>query len=366
MSDIDQVLKLWRSANDQAEDYVLASIVRVEGSSYRKPGARMLITKGGRRAGTISGGCLEAEVSRQAWWLTEHGPIVKAFSTSFEMDGGHPYGLGCGGVVHLLLERRATAEMFLQQAQRAFARRKGLGCTVVLEGQDIGRRGFAPALDGSTNHELDELALGALTEQQSFFPTAFGLKEQQFAWSEYLPPRCGLFIFGAGDDAQPLVAQAVTLGWQLTVADGRSHLATRNRFPQAHEVVVLQDSEIATLELHASDAAVVMTHSFEQDSRILEQLLPKALLYLGVLGPRYRTVDLVESAIGRIGGTTMEWMKRLHAPVGFDIGGDSPATIALSILAEIQATLRMTRAVAVRSSQMDAGAERNVKERRVG
>jgi xanthine/CO dehydrogenase XdhC/CoxF family maturation factor len=332
VSDFDQVLKLWQDAKSASEDYVLASIVRVEGSSYRKPGARMLITKSGRRAGTISGGCLEAEVSKQAWWLTQGGPVVKAYSTSFETDGDRPYGLGCGGVVYLLLERRATADVFLQRAFEAFEKRRALACAVVLEGAETGQRGFDGAIDDAA---LALLAADALRAEQSSTHILNSMK----VWAEYLPPRCGLFVFGAGDDAQPLVAQASTLGWQITVADGRSHLATKARFPQAHAVVVLKDGDVSGMDLHAGDAAVVMTHGFEQDSKILGQLLPQSLLYLGVLGPRYRTADLVKSAVEKIGGTAAEWMATLHAPVGMDIGGDSPATIALSILAEIQATL---------------------------
>jgi xanthine dehydrogenase accessory factor len=309
----------------------------------------MLITKSGRRAGTISGGCLEAEVSKQAWWLTQDGPVVKAYSTSFETDGDRPYGLGCGGVVYLLLERRATADVFMQRAFEAFEQREALACAVILDGAETGRRAFP---DGDDAPGL--LAADAMLGQRS----SMHMLDAREVWAEYFPPRCGLFVFGAGDDAQPLVKQASTLGWQLTVADGRSHLANKARFQQAHSVVVLKDGNMSEMDLHAGDAAVVMTHSFEQDSKILSQLLPQPLLYLGVLGPRYRTADLVKSAVEKIGGTAAEWMATLHAPVGMDIGGDSPATIALAILAEIQATLNRrlrTAADSVLSSRIPEG-----------
>lgn len=355
MSDLAKVLSLWEAATAAGEDYVLASIVRVEGSSYRKPGARMIITQSGKRAGTISGGCLEAEVSKQAWWLTQNGPVVKPYSTSFEMDDDEeddaetvrPYGLGCGGVVHLLLERRATADVFLHQAQQAFERRRALGCAVYLEGKQIGTRAFAGAHQSGTaaaSRKLQKLASHALDEQESTTESLLTDEGASTVWAEFLPPRCGLFIFGAGDDAQPLVVQARTLGWHITVADGRSHLATPLRFPEADKVIVLKDGDLSILDLQTSDAAVVMTHSFLQDTNVLAQLLPRRLVYLGVLGPRYRTADLVEQVVSSIGGTPAEWMQKLHAPVGFDLGADSPATIALSILAEVQATLREPRA----------------------
>jgi xanthine/CO dehydrogenase XdhC/CoxF family maturation factor len=354
LSDLDKVLALWQCATAAGEDYVLASIVRVEGSSYRKPGARMLITQSGRRAGAISGGCLEAEVSSQAWWLTQDGPVLKAYSTSFEMDEKdddsvegnsivRPYNLGCGGVVHLLLERRATADVFLQAAQRAFLRRDDMACATILEGPRMGERFIAKDAGQPTGNGLQALASNALNEQRSTTQSMVFEESVVEVWAEYLPARCGLFIFGAGDDAQPLVTQARTLGWQVMVADGRAHLATRARFPMADSLLVLTGSDLSQLELRPGDAAVLMTHSFDQDSRLLAQLLPMPLLYLGVLGPRYRTVDLVQYAVGQIGGVAAEWLQKLHSPVGLDLGADSPATIALSIVAEIQATLHLHR-----------------------
>jgi xanthine dehydrogenase accessory factor len=348
VSDLDQVLRLWQQIDASGEDCVLATIVRVEGSSYRKPGARMLVTKGGLRAGTISGGCLEAEVSKQAWWLTEQGPTVRAYSTSFEAEGeaegesgGRPYGLGCGGTVHLLLERRDTAEFLLRELQRAFAARQPLSCAVVLEGAEIGSRcvmNSGGEFNPTGDKRLSHLAQEAWLSCESFIVESDGESPAQddTVWAEYIPPRCGLFIFGAGDDAKPLVTQASTLGWHITVADGRAHLATRARFSLADEVAVLRNGDVSALNLLESDAAVIMTHSYEQDRNILKGLLARELAYIGVLGPRYRTADLLRDVATELGGTPRRWMKKLHAPVGLNLGGDSPATIALAILAQIQ------------------------------
>src|SRR5579863_778900 len=118
MTDLEPILTLWRELDSAGSEYVLATIVAVEGSSYRRPGAQMLISADGRRAGTVSGGCLEAEVQKRAFWLTENGPVVERFST-FEEDGERPYGSGCGGVVSILLERRQTAESLLTAVQAA-------------------------------------------------------------------------------------------------------------------------------------------------------------------------------------------------------------------------------------------------------
>src|ERR1039457_4146340 len=141
MTDLENILPLWRELEGSGIDYVLATIVAVEGPSYRKPGARMLLVNDGRRAGTVSGGCLEAEVARRAWWLTESGPVVERYSTA-EDDGDMPYGSGCGGVVFLLLERRATAAPLLTALEKAFHQRTPLAIATVLEGLLIGQRGF--------------------------------------------------------------------------------------------------------------------------------------------------------------------------------------------------------------------------------
>jgi xanthine/CO dehydrogenase XdhC/CoxF family maturation factor len=157
-----------------------------------------------------------------------------------------------------------------------------------------------------------------------------------------------LWIFGAGDDAKPLLHLARELGWFVAVADGRSHLATRDRFAEADAVHVLPigdlpDAAAAHLNLRSTDAAVAMTHSFDQDSRILASLLaldaPPA--YIGVLGPQRRTRELLSEAARLLGfpGTTDRvdrWQAQMHAPTGLDLGAETPATIALSILAEIQ------------------------------
>ncbi len=346
MSDLYQVLNLWKKIDASEDDCVLATIVRVEGSSYRKPGARMLITTTGVRAGTISGGCLEGEVSKQAWWLTRQGPVVKAYSTSFETDEDRPYGLGCGGTVHLLLERRRTAEDFLKELQRAFVAREPLACAVVLTGPDCSMRAIANLTTNSHNLTgLHKDAMNAFEAQQS------SLAHNTTCWAEYIPARTGLFVFGAGDDAKPLVTQASTLGWHITVADGRSHLATRLRFPEADEVIVLDAGSYKSLTLREGDAAVVMTHSYEQDKSVLKDLLQSNIAYLGVLGPRYRTANLLKDLRADMALPSSSiadakypsaWNK-VYTPVGLDLGGDSPATIALSIVAEIQGIVSSRR-----------------------
>src|SRR5437763_10585278 len=119
MTDFEQIVPLWRELEGAGADYVLATVVAVEGSSYRRPGARMLLAQDSRRAGTVSGGCLEAAVAKKAWWLTSDGPVVERYST-LDDDGDLPYGSGCGGDVHILLERSNTAAPLLKAMHAAF------------------------------------------------------------------------------------------------------------------------------------------------------------------------------------------------------------------------------------------------------
>lgn len=387
MNDLESILALWRELEAAGVDYVLATVVAVEGPSYRKPGAHMLLAPDGRRAGTVSGGCLEAEVAKRAWWLTAGGPVVERYSTADD-DGDRPYGSGCGGVIYILLERRETAGRLLAALQPAFEVRRPLAIATILEGPGIGRRAFAGLPEplcttNSNGHLPKEEAAGpggsALCElAERSLRQCESIEEAETdggtirAWASYCPARPGLWIFGAGDDALPLHRLAREMGWYVAVADGRSHLATRQRFPAADDVRVLPIADlpgsladIATAEaapfgLHSTDAAVVMAHSFEQDAKILATLLvlDPAPAYIGVLGPQRRTRELLAEAARLLGISSapervQHWLARLHAPMGLDLGGEAPAAVALSVLAEIQQSFNAASGLPLRQVRAD-------------
>ena len=359
MTDLEQILPLWRELSAAGTEYVLATVVAVEGSGYRKPGARMLIASDGRRAGTISGGCLEGDVARKAFWNTANGAHVRRYSTRAE-DGDVPYGMGCGGVILLLLERSATAGPLLQRLARSFEAREPLAVATVLEGAWAGVRSFFPPepvgeipeaatpLPPTDAAQLDRLAEQAFADRVSYSRRLdSGAEETPAVRVEFHEARPGLHIFGAGDDAIPLVRQARQLGWYVSVTDGRSHLATHARFPEAHEAIA---SGAESLSLHGArptDAAVVMTHSLDQDRRFLGALLGRELAYIGVLGPARRTLDMLGQIAGERGlfdeaaeAQARAWMDALHAPIGLELGADNSASIALEILAEVHRELR--------------------------
>ena len=363
MTDLEHILPLWNELEGSGADYVLATVVAVEGSSYRRPGARMLLAQDGRRAGTVSGGCLEAEVAKRAWWLTSNGPVVERYST-LDDDGDLPYGSGCGGVVYILLERRATASRLVHALRTAWEVRKPLAIATVLDGSRIGEREFAgvPGIESNSATLLKKSAGEAFARRTSIDRRIDLDGVPTRVWADYRAARPGLWIFGAGDDAKPLLKLARELGWFVAVADGRSHLTTQSRFGAADEIRVLNINDLpqpngTSLPLLPSDAAVLMTHSFEQDSHILAELMDSTqqfpCAYLGVLGPQRRTREVLAEA-ARLRGLTPNadqietWLAAMHAPTGIDLGADTSASIALSILAEIQQVLNAATAQPLR------------------
>lgn len=303
-----KIVELWRRGRAAA----LVTLVRVEGSSYRRVGARLLVGMDGEYAGSISGGCLEAEVVRKAAWMTRSGAVVERYSTLFDDTAEIPYGLGCGGTVDLLIEPAGTREFeALMEALEAS-----------LRGEE--RRVVTSLPEGGQplRRVVGEVAAEGARE---------GIEEWIAA-----PQR--LFVFGAGDDAQPMVEMAALLGWDVTVVDGRAQWARAERFPEAVKVIVAESFEgLAELVIGARDAAVVMTHSYEQDRVWLGELLVRGPRYLGLLGARHRSALLVSETAAKLGWSVDRACAGLFAPVGLDLGGDGAAAIALAVIAEIQA-----------------------------
>jgi xanthine/CO dehydrogenase XdhC/CoxF family maturation factor len=235
-----------------------------------------------------------------------------------------------------------AAERVLAVLERSLESRKGTVFVSVIESESSRQLGTRLMLteDGETHlaspsREMVALAHKALREGRSVWQQGTAT-----IFAEYLPPRVALLVIGAGDDAVPLVEFGGKLGWKTTVVDGRSHLATRERFPTAEEVLVLNAFDQITLT--ARDAAVMLTHSYEQDRAALLGLLPSDAGYLGVLGPRKRTEQLLSEVAPELGLTVGECMARLHSPVGLDIGSKDPTSIALAIIAEIHSVMERT------------------------
>ncbi len=324
-----QIVKLWKSQPGG----VLVTLVRVEGSSYRWPGAR-LIAAAGAHAGTISGGCLEADVIRRAGWISRSGAAIEQYSTTFDDTAEIPFGLGCGGTVDLLFEPVATPEgEALIRAMEASL--DGVESLVVsfLPGSGRGLRRAIYSPTGEVLFASEGLAQHKIDCARGLAPG--GAYDGRFVERLEAPQR--LFILGAGEDARPLVEMAALLGWTVVVGDGRAQLAAAERFPRAHKVAVLRDDAADSLGIQARDAVILMTHSYEQDRDLLASVLPIAPSYLGLLGSRHRSSLLVAEAAAMLGRSVDACCDSIFAPVGMDLGGDGPEAIALAIVAEVQA-----------------------------
>ena len=285
MSDLYALLDALDHANSTKIDTVLATVVKVEGSAYRRPGARMLIPLYGRTVGTISGGCLEQELARKAWWLTESGgAVVRRYSTAAQEDeeaddedAALTFGLGCNGTVHVLLERHAAGKqsLLIDLLQRVKASGQPAALATVIAagrkarvriGARMGLNAFMNPCEGIHCQVFEQTLrsdlLATLERKKSRLMVYASGADEVEVFLEYIAPQRRLVIFGAGHDAQPLVRFASDLNWHVTVVDGRAHFARPERFPGAHQVIVAPIDEPFKLSSEVDGAAVVvMTHS---------------------------------------------------------------------------------------------------------
>ncbi|HEY1214659.1 MAG TPA: XdhC family protein [Bryobacteraceae bacterium] len=341
MTQLEQILELCARARSVGERAVLATVVKTQGSSYRLPGARLLITASGQRAGSISGGCLEDDLVKKAWWLSENGPMVRRYDTTPDGEIGPSFGLGCNGIIHVLLQRLDPgADSVLELLREVRESRRSAAVAHILQHQELVGEKIVVDVNGGVASEvsraeldvwLEQQARSSLSENRSRIAVHEGGLE---TFCEVLAPPIQLLVFGAGDDAVPVVEMAKYFGWRVLVLDGRAHYARRERFPSADEVLVRPAGDSGMqARIDPWTAAVLMTHSYSQDLEIVRELSAMPLAYLGILGPRKRTTQLLaEAAISpaSIGPA-------LHGPMGLDIGADGPEQVALAIVAEIQA-----------------------------
>ncbi|MBS1120671.1 MAG: Xanthine and dehydrogenase maturation factor, XdhC/CoxF family [Deltaproteobacteria bacterium] len=338
-----------------AEPYLVATVVNVRGSTYRRPGARMLLTRFRWVAGTLSGGCLEGDLSHQAWWRTRYGgPVIVTYDSAapaaeaaeaIDDDVRSVFGLGCEGVVEVLLERTGATGRIdaLEVAARCLrAQRRGAVATVFraeVPGVAIGLR-LALVAGGDLEEETDRLDpeiralviadMRAVIERGASANRSYaGGMIDVFIEAVLPPPR--LFLFGTGHDAIPVAQLGRSLGWDVVVCTSEQRHSTRDRFTMADEVLVGTADDIATRIAQTDRAvAVVMHHDLERDRESVAMLLGTKARYIGVLGPRARTELLLEDAASD---------PRIHAPVELALGAETPQEIALALASEMMSAL---------------------------
>ncbi len=329
----------------QAESHlVLVTVVATEGSTYRKPGAMMLVDSGGDFAGLISGGCLEGDlVSRTRRVLDSGQSLEVSYDLKDDDELVFGLGLGCGGAVNLLLQRLDRAAGFEPLASLFQCLAGGAACRLALvtdpgdttlalgevalsggDGATLGPPGLLVLLAEQVSQGGDGRRARSLRLDTPEGPARVLLVDVQ-------PTPCVL-ICGAGPDAEPLVRQVVGQGWTPVVFDHRPAFADPGRFPADAVVVCDRPERLAeAVDLARVDAAVVMSHHVAHDADYLRVLAAQPPTYIGLLGPRARRDDLLDT----IGASEL----RVHGPAGLDLGAELPEAIALAIMAEIHAVL---------------------------
>jgi len=341
-----------RLARDGAS-YALATVVGVSGSTYRRPGALMLFSAAGRAAGLINAACFEADLAERALEVMRSGAArLVVYDNTAADDVIFGLGLGCNGVVEVLLEPGSaqSTQQKLTAVRGSLARGKAVTIATVVraEGRKDLRPGDFLAKDDSgivassmRDSDLSSLLQADMSEMASnlFARKAFvfGKNEVDVFLQRVLPP-VELLVFGAGADAVPLVEIAKNLGWRVTVADHRPAYATASRFPNA-DFVLLSDQVPARAELGGRHVVVIMTHNYDRDRVLLPILLDSPARYVGLLGPVSKRRALLEDLEKQGFVLGPDHLAKLHAPVGLDIGAETPEEIALSIVAEIKAVL---------------------------
>ena len=356
MNELQEIFRASRELQRNGSDAVLATIVNVHGSTYRRPGARMLINREGRTFGLISGGCLEGDIFKRAQTVFETGqPDLISYDTRSADDLLWGFGLGCTGLIEVLLERIPSADggnylEFLERAQSA--RRRCSVATMLTSAPESGVvRGAHLLLDQDGTSEIPEmdasLSAGILAECRAVLAagatsnstvTLSSRELNVFIEAVPIPPR--LLIFGAGADAVPLISFAKELGWSAVIIDNRPAYLNRELFPRADGMFLADPGTLPdNVVLEPEDLAVVMTHNYHHDLAIVRRLLPSQIHYIGLLGPKSKSTMLLKALADEGTSPTPEQLARLYTPVGIDIGAESPEEIALAIVSEMQAAI---------------------------
>ena len=358
MSDLRKLAKVYEDWKTNSKPCALATVIKVEGSAYRRPGARMLINSNGESVGSISGGCLEADVvlQSQEFVIGEGKSLRLIYNDATAEDVTFGVGAGCDGVVHVAIEPLYANDLLnpLERFTECVSlNTAGLLYTVIgfeeLKDKARIRRAFVSsessrfndACEPTLRQMIESDASVLLNSEAARVPVTktFVCQETTFdCLVEKFDAKKRLFVFGAGQDAAPVVSLAANLGWLVTVIDHRRHFLVDERFVDAEGIVGLGiDDSLGDLPIDANSFALVMSHNLPSDQANLKKLLNAQCCYIGVLGPRRRTIKMLDDL--RFQGMLISEARlaALRYPVGLDLGAETPEEIALSIMSEIEA-----------------------------
>lgn len=364
MKELKDIINAFDEAQKSGKQTALATVVHVEGSSYRRAGARMLVTEDGQLTGAISGGCLEGDALRKARLvIAQQKPMLVTYDTTDEDDAKLGVGLGCNGIIHILIEPIlaerinnpiALLKQFLSKCEPAVlitifslndkqAPQPGT-CALLNQHEEI-TGGFP---DATIEEALLVDANDVLKNGNSVTKT-YIYQDKFTCFIELMQPAVSMVLIGAGNDAIPLTNLAFELGWQVTVVDGRANYVTADRFAKAAKLINAKpDAALSNINIDGRTVFVLMTHNYNYDMDILKQLLPLQLPYIGALGPKKRLTRMLDELKDEGIKITAEQLNSVYGPAGLDIGSENAQEIALSIVAEIQAVFKKRNGLSLR------------------
>jgi xanthine dehydrogenase accessory factor len=307
------------------QNVVLATVVDLDGSSYRRPGVRMLIREDGKISGAVSGGCVEKEVFRQAQSVFETGsPRLMTY------DGR--YRLGCEGILYILIEAFNPDPVILEKFQESIEERRSFHIKTVYskaEGEQ--------ALSGS-------MIIFGDSEKHPFsskIPLVKASGKDLLSFEQEMKPPFKLFIFGTEHDAVQLTHFSNRTGWEVTVVGSIKDPKSLEDFPGAKEILHLEASEIPTsIKVDNTSAIILMAHSYVTDLKHLMALKDSRPAYIGLLGPGKRREKLLNEFIEQQPDIEEDFLDVIHGPAGINIGAETPQEIAISIISEILSVIR--------------------------
>lgn len=349
MKDFKAIVTAFQQVDFSQRKAALATVVKVRGSSYRSPGARMLITDDGRWVGSISGGCLEGDALRKARAvMMDKIPMTVTYDTREESNQNLGIGLGCNGVIDVLIEPVDPTDQKnpVTQFSSLINTKEPLALATIFNSASENGNKLLVTSSGELKNQFTNQPLANLVKDhlKQLFDTRKseakryildGLEYEIFV--ELIQPSLSLIIFGGGFDARPVSELAKSLGWNVSVTDECvAHIAPIF-FPTADKLSLCQREFIdRDFDITPYTACVLMSHNYEYDRDVLKKLLKSNSPYIGILGPRKR-FDKMQKEFSEAGITlTDSDFQRIHSPIGLDIGAEAPDEIALSIISEIQ------------------------------
>ncbi len=356
MKEIKDIIRAFEAAQMQGKRTALAMVVHVAGSSYRRPGARMLVTDEGEITGAISGGCLEGDALRKSLLvIAQQKPMVVTYDTMDEDDAKFGVGIGCNGIIQVLLEPidPLKANNPIELLKKITAKRQDAVLITLfsLQNKKAAQAGTCLLLLESgmleqTNDKILQLdmfiaaAQLALEKEGSSFKNYLFENESITAFIEYIKPPVSLVVIGAGNDVLPLVEMAAILGWEITVADGRPGYAKQQRFVSGCQVLVSKPENVLNkISIDKQTVFVLMTHNYNYDLAMLRALIKKDIVYIGSLGPKKKLDRMLEELKEEGHEISERQLSAIYGPVGLNIGAENSEEIALSVIAEIKAVL---------------------------